>query len=112
MLKIIWASKRENLSSGFENNEGADQPVHSRSLISAFVIHLLESIKSKLAISEFSILYRVSVSEETGLSLILLENSKTGFVMPRPILNSDITQVKLIKNFQRKIVKFFLTHQF
>ena len=27
----------------FANNKGADQPAHTRSLISAFVIHLLES---------------------------------------------------------------------
>ena len=31
------------------NNKGADQPAHPRSLISAFVIGLLESIISKLA---------------------------------------------------------------
>ena len=40
----IWASTRENLSSGFANNTGADQPAHPRSLIRAFVIHFLESI--------------------------------------------------------------------
>ena len=38
---------------GFANNKGADQPAHSPSLISAFVIHLLESIISKFATSEF-----------------------------------------------------------
>ena len=36
----IWASTRENLSSVFANNKGADQPAHPRSLISAFVIRL------------------------------------------------------------------------
>ena len=40
---------------GFANNKGADQPAHPGNLISAFVIHLLESIISKLATSEFSI---------------------------------------------------------
>ena len=30
---------------GFENNKGAGQPAHSRSLISAFVIRLLDMIK-------------------------------------------------------------------
>ena len=40
----ILSLMRENLSSGFANNTGADQPVHPRSLISAFVIRLLESI--------------------------------------------------------------------
>ena len=40
---------------GFANNKGAEQPAHPRSLISAFVIHLLESIISKLATGEFLI---------------------------------------------------------
>ena len=35
--------------------ESADQPAHMRSLISAFVIHVLESTFSKLALSEISI---------------------------------------------------------
>ena len=53
----IWASKREKLSSGCANNKCPDQPAHPRSLISAFVIPLLESITSKLATSEnFTIL--------------------------------------------------------
>ena len=46
--KIKLASTQENLSSGFENNKGADQAVHPHSLISAFVICLLETIISKL----------------------------------------------------------------
>ena len=50
-----WALTRENLPSGFANNKGADQPAHMRSLISTFVIHLLESIISRLALSEISI---------------------------------------------------------
>ena len=41
---IIWASTR-----GFANNKCADQPAHPRSLISAFVVRLLESIISKFA---------------------------------------------------------------
>ena len=38
---------------GFANNTGADQPAHPRSLISAFVIRLLERIICKLAAGEF-----------------------------------------------------------
>ena len=34
---------------------GAEQPAHSRSLISAFVIHLLECIESKLTTSKLSL---------------------------------------------------------
>ena len=40
----------------FANNKDADQPARLRSLISAFIIHLLESIMCKLAIGEISIL--------------------------------------------------------
>ena len=43
-----WASTRENLSSGFVNSKGADQPPHSRRLISTFVIRFLENIIFKL----------------------------------------------------------------
>ena len=39
----------------FANNTGADQPAHSRRLISAYVIRLLESIICKLATGELSI---------------------------------------------------------
>ena len=40
---------------GFANNTGADQPAHPRSLISAFVIRLLESCICKLGTGEISI---------------------------------------------------------
>ena len=39
----------------FANNKGADQPAHQRSLISAFVFRLLESVIFRLATSGFSI---------------------------------------------------------
>ena len=56
--------------SGSANNEGADQLVHPRSLISAFAIHLLNSIILKLAPSEISLFYLVSVAEEAGFGMI------------------------------------------
>ena len=40
---------------GLRNNKGADQPAHLCSLISTFVIQLLESIIYKLVTSEISI---------------------------------------------------------
>ena len=49
--KYNWASILENLSLGFLNNKGDDQPAHLGSMMSTFVIGLLESIISKLAIS-------------------------------------------------------------
>ena len=53
--KITWAPTQENLSSGFANNKGSDQPAHLGRLISAFLILFLESIISKLASREISI---------------------------------------------------------
>ena len=47
-----WALMREYLSSVVSNNKGADQPAHPRSLISAFGIRFLESIISRLDMSE------------------------------------------------------------
>ena len=40
---------------GGSENKGADQPAHPRSLISTFVIRLLDSIISELATSDISI---------------------------------------------------------
>ena len=79
-------------------NKGADQPAHLRRLISAFVIHLLESIISKLASSKISIFELVSVAEETGLSLALSTNPKAGFLTSRPIyhMSFNIGPVKQI----------------
>ena len=68
------------------NNKGADQPAHLRSLFSAFDFCLLESIISRLSTSEISIFLLVSVAEQAGLNLTLLETPKTGFATLRPIL--------------------------
>ena len=69
----------------FANNTGADQTAHPRSLISAFIIRVLESIIRKLAIGEISIFELVSVAEQASLNLVLLDNPKTGFLATRPI---------------------------
>ena len=46
----LYGSQREKTCvRAFANNKGADQPVLRCSLISTFVIYLLESIISKLA---------------------------------------------------------------
>ena len=76
----MWASTGENLYSVFANNKGADQPAHLRSLISAFVIHLLGRIISELAESEISIF---SVAEQGGITW--LETPKTDFHATRPM---------------------------
>ena len=56
-----------------------------RSLISAFVIRLMESIISRLAASEISYYLLIFVAEQAGLNLTV-GNPETGFVATRPIL--------------------------
>ena len=77
--------KKTVLSSGFENNKGADQPAHPRRLMGSFVIHFLVSIISKLATNQIPIFQLASVAEETSFSLALSETLKTVFVSSRPI---------------------------
>ena len=93
----VWASTQENLSSVFANNKGADQPAHPRSLISAFVICLLESIIYKLATSKISILRLVCVVEETGLSLTLFGNPEDRFYRDEGHINPLYTGDSLMR---------------
>ena len=78
-------NERKPVFGGLQNNKGADQPVYPFSLISAFVIRLLENIISRLATSEILIFKLVSVAEQAGLNLTLYETLKTGFLASRPI---------------------------
>ena len=48
---------------GFANNKGPDQPAHTHSLISAFVVRLTESIISRHSTSEITMFLLVSVVE-------------------------------------------------
>ena len=68
------------------NNKGTDQLAHPRSLISVFVILKLNSIVVKLAPSETSLFYLVSVAEKACFGMILSETLKTGFVASMLIL--------------------------
>ena len=80
MVSLLYGPRREKTClQRVVDKKGADQPVHTRSLISTFVICLLESIISSLASSEISTFWLVSVAEETGLSLALSETPKTFF---------------------------------
>ena len=64
---ISWVSTPENLSARFVNNNGVDQPVHPRTLISAFVIHLFKSI---FKLATIRIFYLVSdVAEHAGFCI-------------------------------------------
>ena len=68
-----------NLFWGFVNNKGLNQPAYLCSLVSTFIIRLLESIISKI----FHKQKIVTVAEETGFSLRLAasETLQSGFVM-------------------------------
>ena len=74
----IWASTPENLE--FANNKGADQPAHPCKLIRVFVNRFLG--RSYLNLLQVKC---QSVAEEIGLSLVLSQTPKTGFVASRPI---------------------------
>ena len=52
---LIWPRREKTCLRRFANNTGADQPAHPRSLLSAFVIRLLESSIFKHASSKISI---------------------------------------------------------
>ena len=67
---LIGPRREKTCLRRFANNKGADQPAHLRSLVSVFVIRLLESIISRLATSEISIFYLVSIAEQAGLNPI------------------------------------------
>ena len=63
----------------YANNKGADQPVHPRSLISAFVVPCLDSIISLDSIAEISRLQLASVPVQSGLCLAWSETLEDTF---------------------------------
>ena len=83
LSRIIWATSWENLFLPYANNKGADQRAHPRILISAFVIHCLDSMIPLVSMSEISSLYIASVAVQGVLSLTWSEIPKTGFLMTR-----------------------------
>ena len=88
---IIWAMARENLSSAYCTQQ-------RRSLISAFIIRLLESIVSTLAKRQISIFCLVSVAEQAGFGMTCSQAPKVGFLASRPICNKWIL-VKYVLQF-------------
>ena len=84
---IIWATSWENLFLQYANNKGTDQPVHQRSLISAFVVCCLDSIIPPVSISKMSSLCLASVAVQTGLCLTWSQTPKTGFLVTKLIFN-------------------------
>ena len=85
IFSFIRAMAWENLFMPYANNKGAYQPAHSRSLISAFVVHCLDSIIPLVSISKISSLYLASVAVQAGLNLLWSQTPKTGFLVTRYI---------------------------
>ena len=63
----------------YANNIGADQPAHLRSLISAFVVHCLDSVMSLVIVTQISSLMLASVAEQVNLSLTWSETPEDTF---------------------------------
>ena len=74
-------------------HKGADQPAHSRSLISTFVVRCLDSIIPLVSISEISSLYLALEAEQAGLSLPWSQPPKTDFLATRLIKNRSSTSL-------------------
>ena len=63
----------------YANNKGADQPAHPRSLISAFVVHCLDSVMSLVSVTKISSLLLASVAEQASLSRTWSETPEDTF---------------------------------
>ena len=81
----------------------AQTSLHSRSLISAFIIPFLESIICKLATGEISNFQLASIAEETGLKHALSDTPKTGFLATRS--NYCLGHYVLINSISRLFTK-------
>ena len=70
------------------NNKGADQPAHPRSLISNFIVCILDESYLHLLREKFQFLATcvTRLAEETGLKLALSETQNTGFLASWPVL--------------------------
>ena len=62
-------------------NKSADQPAHSSTLISVFVIRCLDSIIPLISISKLSRLELVFVADQASLSLTWSKTPKTHFLV-------------------------------
>ena len=75
---------------------------------------LLERFICRRATREISIFYLVFVAEQAGLSLVLSETPKTGFVATRPItrpkkwfLSTSITKIEVLLQLLRMLDSYF-----
>ena len=79
---------RKNLFMPYANNKGADQPVHLRSQISAFVVCCLDSIIPLVSKSIISSLYLAFLDAQASLSLTWSKNPEDRFSCDEAQMNS------------------------
>ena len=96
---------RENLSSGFANNKGTDQPAHPRRLISTFEIRFSKNVVSELATGEILIFLLVTEAEHTALSVALSETPQDRF--PYVVSMGEISILSIRANLFAKIYNPF-----
>ena len=77
-VEVYYNYGMRKLFMPYVNNKSAD-------LISAFIVHCLDSIIPIVSISKFSSLYLVPLAAQADLSLTWSETLKTGFLMTRLI---------------------------
>ena len=90
----IWATSWENLLYAYPNNKGADQPAHPRSLVSAFVVLLLDSIIPTDALPKFSTLACFCSWADQFRVIPGRKPPKTGFLVTWLILKHVMIQNK------------------
>ena len=77
----------------YANNKGADQPAHLRSLISAFIVHYLDSVISLVSVAKISSLMLASVAEQGGLSLTWSETPEDTFSHDEAHINKTTSTI-------------------
>ena len=86
----------------YAHNKDADQAVHPRSLISAFVVRCLDSVMPLVSVTKLSSLVLASVAEQASLSLTWSET-------PEDTFSHDEAQIMQIKVYRKKssIINYF-----
>ena len=78
----------------------ADQPAHPRRLVSAFVVHCLDTMIPRHSMSQISSLYLASMAEQGGLSRPWSQTPKTGFVTRlNYVINCNTITAYLLSTF-------------
>ena len=96
-LKLIFNTNEpgheKTCCMSYANNKDADQPVHPRSMISAFVVRCLESVMSLVSVTKISSLMLASVAAQDSLCLAWSETPEDTFCRV-------VAQILLLMAFQ------------